>query len=172
LTAAQFRVANSQQLEKMSGSFWHGTVGHWNKRIYASRKDAEIAKGDSSPSFFLCTLGGLARGSLGCGRRPRQVSLRLGVSAREDFLEFVVDGVRQDSISGTSEWQKKVFSITGSSTHTLQWQYTKDGSDSYGSDCGWVDYVQWPTMLTDWDTVSYTYGRNTGSHLHISHRGG
>jgi len=74
-----------------------------------------------------------------------------------DFLEFVVDGVRQASISGVSEWQKKVISITGSGTHTLQWQYTKDGSDSYYSDCGWVDYVQWPTMLTGWDTVSYTY---------------
>jgi len=24
-------------------------------------------------------------------------------------------------------------------------------------DCGWVDYVQWPAALTQWDTVSYVY---------------
>jgi len=74
-----------------------------------------------------------------------------------DFLEFLVDGVRQGSLSGTGEWQKKAFTISGSGTHTLHWEYRKDSSSSYGSDCGWVDCVQWPATLTQWDTVSYVY---------------
>jgi len=46
----------------------------------------------------------------------------------------------------------------------VHWCYVKDGSDSEGDDCGWVDYVQW-TGLTpghdpaNWDTITYKYAR-------------
>ncbi|MCX5991626.1 MAG: hypothetical protein NTZ04_04790, partial [Chloroflexi bacterium] len=43
-------------------------------------------------------------------------------------------------ISGGVAWQQKSFNIA-SGTHTLKWAYTKDGSVSSGSDCGWLDKV-------------------------------
>ena len=59
-----------------------------------------------------------------------------------DFLRFYIDGIEQSGrISGTTDWQQKIFSIA-SGSHTLKWAYTKDGSVSEGSDCGWVDKVE------------------------------
>jgi hypothetical protein len=58
-----------------------------------------------------------------------------------DFLEFYIDGVRQPGpISGTVDWQQKIFPITRGS-HTLKWVYVKDDLVIAGSDCGWVDKV-------------------------------
>jgi len=49
----------------------------------------------------------------------------------------------------------------GSRTHALKWRYMKDYGASGGSDCGWVDYVQWtpddPPLPTYWETITYTY---------------
>lgn len=56
-----------------------------------------------------------------------------------DWLEFYINGVRQDRIAGTVGWQQKSYSVSAGST--LKWQYIKDSSVSSGSDCGWVDYV-------------------------------
>jgi len=58
-----------------------------------------------------------------------------------DFLEFYIDGSLQDSISGSVDWQQMMYTL-GSDSHTLEWRYFKDGSDSSGSDCGWVDRVE------------------------------
>jgi hypothetical protein len=60
-----------------------------------------------------------------------------------DYLEFYIDGARQDRISGSEDWHKMTYEITGSALHTLEWRYVKDGSWDSGSDCGWVDKVEW-----------------------------
>jgi hypothetical protein len=60
-----------------------------------------------------------------------------------DYLHFSIDGVEQPgSISGSSAWILGSFDIT-SGLHTLMWTYTKNGLLSSGSDCGWVDQVEW-----------------------------
>jgi hypothetical protein len=57
-------------------------------------------------------------------------------------LEFRIDGVFKDSISGDqTTWQQKTYTVTGSGTHTLKWTYSR-GSEAE-SGCGYVDYVQW-----------------------------
>jgi hypothetical protein len=61
-----------------------------------------------------------------------------------DFLEFYIDGYRQNRISGSEDWQQKSFAIT-SGSHTLVWRYIKDGSMSSSNDCGWVDKIEWTT---------------------------
>ncbi|MFB0525083.1 MAG: hypothetical protein ACETVZ_06045, partial [Phycisphaerae bacterium] len=59
---------------------------------------------------------------------------------------FYIDGVMQDRISGLLvDWQQKTYAIITSGLHTLEWRYVKDKSVSDGSDCGWVDQVQWVT---------------------------
>lgn len=60
-----------------------------------------------------------------------------------DKLCLYVDGTSITSISGTVDWQEYTRTITGSSTHTIEWRYSKDGSASSGSDCGWIDDVSW-----------------------------
>ena len=67
------------------------------------------------------------------------------VSSEEncDYLEFYIDGARQDRISGSMDWYQMTFEITGSDVHTLEWRYLKDESISRGDNCGWVDEVVW-----------------------------
>jgi len=83
------------------------------------------------------------------------------VSSEEgyDYLEFYIDGVRQDRISGEVDWHQRQYDITGSGSHYLFWQYIKDGSSEEGDDCGYVDYLQWTgaTEPQGWQKITYTY---------------
>jgi hypothetical protein len=68
------------------------------------------------------------------------------VSSEEDFdfLEFYIDGSLQEKISGLEvDWEWETYTISTSGSHTLEWRYVKDGSGNEGSDCGWVDKVEW-----------------------------
>ena len=60
-----------------------------------------------------------------------------------DFLEFYIDGVLQDSISGLEDWHQMIYAITETGSHTMEWRYVKDWSESVGVDGGWVDFVEW-----------------------------
>jgi hypothetical protein len=60
-----------------------------------------------------------------------------------DYLEFYIDGVRQDRISDSEDWHNMTYEVTGSALHTLEWRYVKDESIDRGDDCGWVDKVVW-----------------------------
>jgi hypothetical protein len=59
-----------------------------------------------------------------------------------DWLGFYVDGFQQDRIGSSWGWHQMTYAIP-SGSHTLEWRYKKDGSVSSGSDCGWVDKVEW-----------------------------
>jgi uncharacterized repeat protein (TIGR01451 family) len=47
--------------------------------------------------------------------------------------------------NAASAWQPIDFYVTNAGTHTLRWEYTKDGSDlfSIGDDAVWLDAVTW-----------------------------
>ena len=68
---------------------------------------------------------------------------KVSSEANYDKLFLYVDGTSVTSISGTVDWQEYTYRITGTSTHTIEWRYTKDGSQVSGSDCGWIDDVSW-----------------------------
>ena len=78
-----------------------------------------------------------------------------------DFLRFYIDGGLSDSISGESVWAQKVYRLA-SGSHTLQWSYIKDFSESYGSDAGFVDQVSYvpdlPVILTNPASASVEAG--------------
>jgi hypothetical protein len=63
-------------------------------------------------------------------------------SGGDDYLEFYYDGVEQFEINGTVSWERRIF-IIPSDTHTVRWEYDKDGSTSSGSDCGCNIYKDW-----------------------------
>ncbi|MBD3332876.1 hypothetical protein GF356_08495 [candidate division GN15 bacterium] len=75
---------------------------------------------------------------------------RVSSESNWDYLRFFVDGVEKDKWSGTVSWTHASFNVTAG-THTFEWRYTKDGSASSGSDCGWVDLIQLPPHTVDTD---------------------
>jgi RHS repeat-associated protein len=90
---------------------------------------------------------------------------KVSSQASSDYLEFYIDGARQDRISGSTSWQQKSYTISGSGNHLVKWRYVKDYSGSSGSDCGWVDKVEWtgsapqvtPAPPSTWTEVGYSY---------------
>lgn len=58
-----------------------------------------------------------------------------------DFLRFYIDDVEIDKWSSEQDWLVVEYTIT-EGQHTFKWSYTKDGSASNGSDCGWIDSIR------------------------------
>jgi hypothetical protein len=65
---------------------------------------------------------------------------RVSSEAFFDTLRLYVDGIEQASISGETSWQQRSVTL-GSGSHTVEWRYSKDSSESRGADAGWVDQV-------------------------------
>ena len=63
-----------------------------------------------------------------------------------DYLRFYVDGVQAGEWSGTVAWTEFTHTLTAG-THTVTWAYEKDVSQDVGSDCAWVDYIVFPTIV-------------------------
>jgi len=61
-----------------------------------------------------------------------------------DKLNFYIDGTLKDTWSGTIDWSQESYPVTTTGLHTFKWVYSKDGSVSNGSDCAWVDYIEFP----------------------------
>jgi carboxypeptidase D len=69
-----------------------------------------------------------------------------------DFFNFYINGARQLHVSGAGNWA--YYSTTlAAGTHTLKWEYTKDGSVSSGSDTVWIDDLQLTVDDTTWSDV-------------------
>ena len=78
-------------------------------------------------------------------------------SVSYDYVEVVIDGERRAAIGGEGgTWTKQTYSFSGSGTHTIRWNYCKDGSDSFGSDCAWLDMVTW-TEIPEPEWITRTY---------------
>lgn len=90
------------------------------------------------------------------GPGPLSFNWKVWSEATHDWLEFYIDGVLQDHISGYTAWSQKSYNITAGS-HYIMWKYVKDASGTNGSDCGWVDNVQYsyiPFNVAIDDTVT------------------
>ncbi|MEZ5301298.1 MAG: putative Ig domain-containing protein [Verrucomicrobiales bacterium] len=74
---------------------------------------------------------------------PDRLSFWWKVSSEQsfDYLDFRIDGVSQDRISGEVDWQEKLYDIP-EGNHTIEWRFYKDGSVSDGDDAGYVDQVR------------------------------
>lgn len=68
---------------------------------------------------------------------------RVSSEAGYDFLKFYIDGVLQGSWSGEVPWGVVSYAISAGS-HTVMWEYSKDGSVASGLDAAWVDEVSMP----------------------------
>jgi Peptidase family C25/Propeptide_C25/MAM domain, meprin/A5/mu/GEVED domain/Peptidase family C25, C terminal ig-like domain len=73
-----------------------------------------------------------------------------------DFLKFYIDGVLQEEWSGDVAWEEVSYSVTAGNEKIFFWQYSRDGSLSSGSDCAWIDYINFPTLAEPQPEFSYT----------------
>ncbi len=121
-------------------SFTTGGSADWFSQTTTSHYDGDAAQsGDIShdqESWMQTTVSG--KGT---------VKFYWKVSSEDyyDFLEFYIDGSLQNHISGSVNWQQKTYTIGTSGSHMLEWRYVKDKGTGSGSDCGWVDKVEWIT---------------------------
>ena len=60
-----------------------------------------------------------------------------------DKLFFYIDNQERGNWSGEVAWSQETYAVTAG-THTFKWTYKKDSSVSNGSDCAWVDEIQFP----------------------------
>ncbi|RLD50361.1 MAG: hypothetical protein DRJ05_19710, partial [Bacteroidetes bacterium] len=69
---------------------------------------------------------------------------KVSSEASWDYLRFYIDNTLQAEWSGIVDWGESAYNVT-TGQHTFKWIYTKDGSVSNNSDCGWVDYIVLPS---------------------------
>ncbi len=111
---------------------------------------------------------------------PATISFDWKVSSEPngDYLHFYIDGIQRTSISGSSPWIHRIFTIGGWGSHTLRWTYSKNWLGSSYSDCGWIDNIQIqtpdtavenPGLLwdsggnTEWYVDASTYNKGSSS---------
>lgn len=124
-------------LDNTQLAFETGGDADWfwqNSRHYEMQSAAESGDiDDSQESWIQTTVNG-----------PGSLAFYWKVSSQinNDFLEFYVDDIKKDAISGTVNWTQKNLQVLAGS-HTLKWRFVKNDSFSGGLDCGWLDYVVW-----------------------------
>ena len=73
-----------------------------------------------------------------------------------DYLKFYIDNQEKDSWSGDEAWALHTYNVT-TGQHTFKWSYSKDGSQTGGSDCAWVDDITFPAIGATPITVPVMY---------------
>ena len=71
-----------------------------------------------------------------------------------DKLHFYIDGQELGTWSGTIDWTKASYPVS-QGRHTFKWSYTKDTSQTGGSDCAWIDFVSLPISQVMTCTAGY-----------------
>jgi len=72
-----------------------------------------------------------------------------------DYLRFYIDGSQMGEWSGEESWAEMSYPVT-QGFHTFKWAYEKDGSESYGEDCGWIDYIIFPAATGSGNVLNVT----------------
>jgi hypothetical protein len=97
---------------------------------------------------------------------PGTMSFRWKTSseANHDRLVFYIDGeLAGNPLSGITSWQTRSEAIA-QGPHSLAWAYIKDAFHDVGSDCGWVDEVEWvPALPEAVDNMELTFATSVDS---------
>ena len=60
-----------------------------------------------------------------------------------DYGILLIDDEPITRIAGKTDWQQIVYEVPSTGKHIVRWEYRKDGATNVGSDCIWVDQIQW-----------------------------
>jgi len=90
---------------------------------------------------------------------PATVSFWYRVSSQSahDYFRFYIDGVQQIEASGTVAYTQYNSSLIPFGSHEIKWEYSKDATNSTGSDTVWVDDLSISVDNATWfDVVALT----------------
>lgn len=73
---------------------------------------------------------------------------KVSSEATYDFMRFYIDDSQKAAWEGEDDWTLVTFDVTAGE-HTFKWSYEKDYSASNGDDCGWIDFILFPTIVND-----------------------
>ncbi len=144
-------ISLATALDNTSLTFTTGGPASWYGQAESSSDGVDAARsgavGDGQQSWLQTTVTG-----------PGVLSFYWNVSCEGntynqnwDYLNVSVDGEEKARICGTDNgWTRLSYSIP-SGTHTIRWQYNKDGSLSSGDDAGYVDQVAWTPTASPGD---------------------
>ncbi len=79
-----------------------------------------------------------------------------------DFLEIYLDATLEAQISGEVDWQPRALTL-GAGTHTVDFEYNKDSSESAGADAGWIDQVLWIADNAPPQIITHPVGKTVES---------
>ena len=76
---------------------------------------------------------------------PGDLTFMYKVSSENNYdkLHFFMDNIEKGTWSGDVNWTQFTQAVTAGH-HTFMWSYTKDGSVNSGSDCAYIDEIQFP----------------------------
>lgn len=70
---------------------------------------------------------------------------RVSSEATYDYLKFYINDVLQNQWSGNIDWSMESFEVEPG-MNNFKWEYMKDNISSGGSDCAWIDDIEFPTI--------------------------
>ena len=79
---------------------------------------------------------------------------KVSSEANWDKLFFYIDNQEKNNWSGNVSWTKASYPVS-EGRHTYKWSYTKDSSQSSGSDCAWIDFIGLPAARVMAGTAGY-----------------
>lgn len=113
--AGSYSARSNSNLPNGSGGWWGGNNSNSDLSITLNVSEA------SPISYF------------------RKVSSESGY----DTFTFAIDGNTMEEQSGEVDWEQVSFDVTPGN-HTFRFRYSKDGSQTSGSDCAWIDNIIFP----------------------------
>lgn len=113
--AGNYSARSNSSLPHGSGSWWSSTNSNSDLSITLNVTEA------SPISYF------------------RKVSSESGY----DMFSFSIDGTTKEELSGEVAWSQASFDVTPGN-HTFRFRYSKDASQTSGSDCAWIDNIIFP----------------------------
>ncbi|MDD4741177.1 MAG: M14 family zinc carboxypeptidase [Bacteroidales bacterium] len=146
-------IVNFELTESFAVSFEEGSFGanwtfggnaNWvidNSVSWDGQNSARSGSiGNSSSSQMIYTMEVASGGTVSFYRK---VSSESGY----DFLKFYIDNQVKDTWSGEQDWELFSYNVSAG-THTFKWSYEKDVYVASGSDCGWIDFIEFPPSAT------------------------
>ena len=82
---------------------------------------------------------------LGVGEGDLTFFYKVSSESGWDELKFYIDEIEINKWSGIENWIEYSTTLT-EGVHTFKWIYEKDGSVANGSDCAWLDYINFPPV--------------------------
>jgi len=86
-----------------------------------------------------------------------------------DYLKFYVNNVLKNQWSGTIDWSQETYTVVPGPA-IFRWEYSKDNMVSSGSDCAWIDDINFPATgdivgapIFSVSTTSLDFGTHTAA---------